>query len=141
MKIIVKNKINYEKNETNTAFIKNNKLILETQQRLKSESHNVFTREINKIALSWNDKERTQSINSIGTYAYRKDKDLVSETKQNDIKMINFNDVAKENIRKHNPNWPQIPDHPYNYTLFNLISHQPDIDKTFFMLKIQLKQI
>ena len=72
MKIIVKNKINYEKNETNTAFIKNNKLILETQQRLKSESHNVFTREINKIALSWNDKERTQSINSIGTYAYRK---------------------------------------------------------------------
>ena len=78
MKIIVKNKINYEKKKkTNTAFIKNNKLILETQQRLKSESHNVFTREINKIALSWNDKERTQSINSIGTY----DKDLVSETK------------------------------------------------------------
>ena len=141
MKIIVKNKINYEKNETNTAFIKNNKLILETQQRLKRESHNVFTREINKIALSWNDKERTQSINSIGTYAYRKDKDLVSETKQNDIKMINFNDVAKENIRKHNPNWPQIPDHPYNYTLFNLISHQTDIDKTFFMLKIHLNQI
>ena len=66
-----------KKKKTNTAFIKNNKLILETQQRLKSESHNVFTREINKIALSWNDKERTQSINSIGTY----DKDLVSETK------------------------------------------------------------
>ena len=41
-----------KKKKTNTAFIKNNKLILETQQRLKSESHNVFTREINKIALS-----------------------------------------------------------------------------------------
>ena len=27
--------------------------------------------------------------------------------------MINFDDVAKENINKDNPNWPQIPDHPY----------------------------
>ena len=27
--------------------------------------------------------------------------------------MINFDDVAKENIRKHNPNWPQIPDDSY----------------------------
>ena len=23
--------------------------------------------------------------------------------------MINFDDVTKENINKHNPNWPQIP--------------------------------
>ena len=35
-------------------FIKSNKLILKTQQRFKSESHNVFTKEINKIALSSN---------------------------------------------------------------------------------------
>ena len=27
--------------------------------------------------------------------------------------MINFNDVTKENITEHNPNWPQIPDHIY----------------------------
>ena len=27
-------------------------------------------------------------------------------------KMINFNDVAKENIKEHNPNWPLIPDYP-----------------------------
>ena len=33
-------------------LIKNNKLILKTQQRLKSESHNAFTKDINKIALS-----------------------------------------------------------------------------------------
>ena len=25
--------------------------------------------------------------------------------------MVNFDDVTKENIKKHNPNWPQIPDH------------------------------
>ena len=27
--------------------------------------------------------------------------------------MINFDDVTKENMKQHNPNWPQIPDHPY----------------------------
>ena len=55
--------------------------------------------------------------------------------------MINFDDVMKGNIKKHNPNWPQILDHPYRIlvirgfesgktnSLFNLISHQPDIDK------------
>ena len=26
--------------------------------------------------------------------------------------MINF-DITTENIKKHNPNWPQIPDHLY----------------------------
>ena len=49
--------------------------------------------------------------------------------------MINFDDVTKENIKEHNPNWPEIPDHPYMIliirgsesgkinSLFNLISH------------------
>ena len=27
--------------------------------------------------------------------------------------MINLDDFTKENIEEHNPNWPQIPDHPY----------------------------
>ena len=27
--------------------------------------------------------------------------------------MINFDDVTKENIKEHNPNWPQILGHPY----------------------------
>ena len=25
--------------------------------------------------------------------------------------MINFDDIKKEKMRKHNPNWTQIPDH------------------------------
>ena len=28
-------------------------------------------------------------------------------------KKINFDNVLKESIEKHNPNWSQIPDHPY----------------------------
>ena len=39
--------------------------MLQTQQRLKSAWHNVFTEEINKIALSSNDDKRMQSIDSI----------------------------------------------------------------------------
>ena len=25
----------------------------------------------------------------------------------------NFDDVTKKDIKEHNPNWPQIPDHSY----------------------------
>ena len=42
-------------------FMKNNRLILKTQQRFKSERHNVFTEETNKIDLSSNDDKRMQS--------------------------------------------------------------------------------
>ena len=57
--------------------------------------------------------------------------------------MINFDDVAKENIKEHNLNSPQTPDNLYGIiitggsgsekknTLFNLISHRPDIDKIY----------
>ena len=41
--------------------------------------HNVFTEEINKIALSLNDDKRMQSIDLIETYAYGTSKDLVNE--------------------------------------------------------------
>ena len=27
--------------------------------------------------------------------------------------MINCDDVIKENLKEHNPNWPQIADHSY----------------------------
>ena len=60
-------------------FIRNNKPILKTQQRFKSEGNNVFTEEINKIALSSNDDKRTKSIDSIETYAHGTSKHVVSE--------------------------------------------------------------
>ena len=58
--------------------------------------------------------------------------------------MINFGDVKHEN---HNPNWQQIPDHPYRITiirgsgsrktnsLFSLIIQQPDIGKIYLIAK------
>ena len=53
------------------------KVILKTQRRFKSERNIFFTEEINKIALSSNDDKRMQSIDSIETYAYGINKDLV----------------------------------------------------------------
>ena len=62
--------------------------------------------------------------------------------------MFNFHYVKKEDIiKKHNPNWPKIPDHPYRVliiwgygsgktnALLNLINHEPDIDKIYLYAK------
>ena len=58
-----------------------------------------------------------------------------------------MDDVVKENTKEHNPNWPQIPDHPSRIliiegsgsgkinSLFNLINQQPDIDKIYLYAK------
>ena len=43
-----------------------------------------------------------QSINSAETYVYGTSKDLVSEKEANETKMINFDDVVKENIKENN---------------------------------------
>ena len=56
-----------------------NKQILKIQQRFKSEKHNIFTNEVNKISLSSNNDKRIQSIDSIETYAYGTSKDLVEK--------------------------------------------------------------
>ena len=56
--------------------------MLKTQQRFKSEKHNVFTEEISKIALSSNYYKRMQSTDLIETYAYGTSKVLVSEKKR-----------------------------------------------------------
>ena len=50
-------------------FIKNNKLILKSEQRFRSKKNNVFPEEVNKIALSTNDHKRIQLIDLIETYA------------------------------------------------------------------------
>ena len=61
--------------------------------------------------------------------------------------MINLDNVTKEKMKEHNPNWPQIPDHLYRIliiggsgsgktnSLFNLISQQPETDKIYLYAK------
>ena len=59
--------LSYE-NYTNCLF--NNKIILKSQLRFKSDHHNVYTIEINKIALSSNDDKRLQTFDRVTTYLY-----------------------------------------------------------------------
>ena len=43
----------------------NNEIVLKSRQRFKSERHDVYTEEINKIALSSNDDKRMQTFDRI----------------------------------------------------------------------------
>ena len=63
--------------ENHTEFIKYNRLILKSRQRFRSKNNNVFTEEINKIALSASDDKRMQSINSIKTFAYKINEEII----------------------------------------------------------------
>ena len=55
--------------------------------------------------------------------------------------MISFDDVTKGNIKEHNTNWPQIPNHPYRMLIIGgsgsrkqkslFKSQQPDIYKIY----------
>ena len=89
-----------------------------------------------------------QSIDLIKAYAYGMNKDLVCEKEEikcNNIikqyKNVNFDYITKEDIKEHEPYWPEIPNNPYGIfvirgsgsgktnALLNLINHEPDIDK------------
>ena len=48
----------------------NNEVILKSQQRFKSKTHNVYSKEINKIALSCNDDKNLQTFDRIKSYPY-----------------------------------------------------------------------
>ena len=63
MKIILK--FNNYKN-----CLLNNEIIIKSQQRFKSEAHNVYTKEINKITLSRNDDKILQTFDRITSYPY-----------------------------------------------------------------------
>ena len=49
----------------------NDKTILKSQLRFKSNHHDVYTEEVNTIALSSNYNKRLQTFNSVTTYPYR----------------------------------------------------------------------
>ena len=55
--------------------------------------------------------------------------------------MLNFDYITKEDAKEHNPDWPDILDHPYrilirkNKCLLNLINHESDIVKIYLYAK------
>ena len=66
-KCVMKRELMFE-NYKDSLF--NDKIILKSQQRFKSDHHKVYTEEVNKIALSSNDDKRLQTFDKVTTYPY-----------------------------------------------------------------------
>ena len=66
-KYVIKREIKFQDYKTR---LKNNRTILRTQQRFRSEAHNVFTEKVNKISLSANGGKRMQKPDGVTTYFY-----------------------------------------------------------------------
>ena len=64
---VIKRRLMFE-NYKDSLF--NNKTILKSQLRFKSDHHNVYTEEVNKIALSSNDDKRLQTFDRVRTYPH-----------------------------------------------------------------------
>ena len=66
-KCIIKRRLMFE-NYKDSLF--NNKTILKSQLRFKSDHHNVYTEEVNKIALNSNDDKILQTFDKVKTQPY-----------------------------------------------------------------------
>ena len=93
-KCIIKRRLTFE-NYKDSLF--NNKTILKSQLRFKSDHHNVYTKENNKIALSSNDDKRLQTFDRATTYSYGTNAFKVCESEMLsniycNVKMIKFDD-------------------------------------------------
>ena len=64
---VIKRRLMFE-NYRDSLF--NNKIIMRTQTRFKSDHHDIYTEEINKIALNYTDDKRLQAFDGITTYPY-----------------------------------------------------------------------
>ena len=66
-KCVIKGRIKF--NDYKDCLL-NNEIILKSQQLFKSERHDIYTEETNKIALSSNDDKRLQTLDRITSYPY-----------------------------------------------------------------------
>ena len=85
-KCVIKLKTMFE-NYTDCLF--NNKIILKSQQRFKSYNHDVYTEEVDKIALRSDDDKRLQTFDRVITYPYGTNAFKVCESEM--LSKIRFN--------------------------------------------------
>ena len=67
-----------------------NEIVLKSQQRFKSEAHNVYTEEVNKISLSSNDDNILQTYDRITPYPYGTSAGNICKTEM--LSKVNIND-------------------------------------------------
>ena len=63
-------------------FLFNNKTIYRSQERFKSYYHNMYTEEVNMIALSSNDDKRLKTFDRITAYPCRTNEMMMMMIKQ-----------------------------------------------------------
>ena len=68
----------------------NNKTVYRSQERFKSYYHDVYTEEVNKIALSSNDDKRLQTFDRITTYPYGTNAFKVFESEMLMLKKLKY---------------------------------------------------
>ena len=86
-KCVIKRRLMFE-NYKDSLF--NNKTILKSQLRFKSDHHDVYREEVNKIALSSNDDERLQTFDGVTTYPYGTNAFKVCESEMLMVKDLFF---------------------------------------------------
>ena len=75
----------------------NNKAVYRSQKRFKSFNHDLYTGEVNKIALSNNDDKRLQTFDGITTYPYGTNALKVCESEMlmvKDLFLKNYNEIV-----------------------------------------------
>ena len=75
----------------------NNKAVYRSQERFKSFNHDLYTGEVNKIALSNNDDKRLQTFDGITTYPYGTNALKVCESEMlmvKDLFLKNYNEIV-----------------------------------------------
>ena len=99
-----KTKIMFE-NHRDSLF--NNKIVLKIQQRFKTNHHNVYSENINKIALNSNDDKRLQTFDKTTTYprgtnAFKVcESEMVMFMKYKDFVPIETNRIFKTIVAKY----------------------------------------
>ena len=78
-KCLIKRRLKF--NDYKEDCLLNNEIVLKSQERFKSETHDVYTEKINKIALSSNDDKRLQTFDRITSYLYGTSVGKVCKTK------------------------------------------------------------
>ena len=86
-KCVIQRRLMYD-NFTDCFF--NNKIILKSQRRFKSDYHEVYTDEVNKITLSSNDDKILQTLDRVTTYLHGTNAFKVSESEMMIMRYLLF---------------------------------------------------
>ena len=86
-KCVIQRRLMYD-NFTDCLF--NNKIILKSQRRFKSDYHEVYTDEVNKITLSSNDDKILQTLDRVTTYLHGTNAFKVSESEMMIMRYLLF---------------------------------------------------